>query len=164
MNPAATLARKYRALVELRHARAHTGETAARHTLLALARAYPGALRELDRTPLLLLEARRAACKRVLSGDDVEAPWMAWMCAYHEHLGVAFALKRAARAGGATPAEAAELAECVERLGGPTYARALLAPPGGRVVPVVLAQLASRFDVPRATLETALFGAPRPSR
>lgn len=94
------LARKYAALVDLRARREAGGGVAPRGELLALARAFPGALRELDTLPRDVIDARQADLQAALKGAP-HAPWIAWMIAYHATMRAALFVKarlsRAAR-------------------------------------------------------------------
>ena len=76
------LAHKYETLLAWRRAHAASGAHAERAELRALARAFPGALRELDSVPLEVIAARAAQLIAAAHGGD-RAPWMHWMVAYH---------------------------------------------------------------------------------
>lgn len=89
------LARKYETILALRDARAAGGGVASRAALQSLAAEFPGALRELDRLPRAVIEERLGALAAVVRGESGAAPWMDWMCAWHEHLRVALGQKRA---------------------------------------------------------------------
>ncbi len=78
----AALATKYRTLAELRHGRDAGGAVADRARLQALARAFPGALRELDLLALDEIERRAHA----LEADGPDEAWMEWVSAYHAAL------------------------------------------------------------------------------
>lgn len=65
---------------------------ASRGELLALARQFPGALRELDTLPHAEIEQRREALRAALRGDP-PAPWMTWMIAYHATMRAALFIK-----------------------------------------------------------------------
>jgi hypothetical protein len=145
---AAALARKYAALVELRHRRDQGGDASGGGALRALAVEFPGCLRELDTLGLRELE-RRADVARASTVDPSAAePWIEWIAAYHELMRTALALRDPARAG-AVVVDAA-------------FAAAVRSPPHGRIGVVVLRALAARFEVPAATISAALFPARRP--
>ena len=88
---AAALAEKYRRLLALRHAVGVGGrpDEAARAELRAIARQWPGALKELDSLETDELQRRAEAC---LADDP--APWVGWMARYHELMRAALALRR----------------------------------------------------------------------
>jgi hypothetical protein len=136
--PAATapdaLTRKYRALVALRTRRDGGGAPATRRELRALAREFPGCLRELDTLGPDEL-ARRAAAAAVAAAGGSREPWMDWIAAYHALM----ASELAARARGeAVPA------------------------PEGRLNVKVLRALGARFGVPAETIAATLFPPRRP--
>ncbi|HEX4459734.1 MAG TPA: hypothetical protein VIA18_17270, partial [Polyangia bacterium] len=85
------MAEKYTRLLALRRAVGVGGrpDDAARAELRAVARRWPGALRELDSLATDELERRAAACV----ADDA-APWVGWMARYHELMRAALALRR----------------------------------------------------------------------
>jgi hypothetical protein len=163
------LAIKYESLVRLRAGRDHDpngsnghsnghGESV-RDLLRALSRQFPGSLRELDTLGLLELQ-RRAKVARAAAAGGAREPWMAWILAFHRLTAAALLIKRdnAARRRGravnerASRMQAAELARFNLE---PPLVEALTHPPGGRLAPVVLGELARRFAVqPRALSET----------
>jgi hypothetical protein len=132
------LARKYRRLVELRTRRDGAGPAATRAELRALAAEFPGALRELDTLGAPELARRAAACGAALAGG-IQEPWMAWIDAFHALMRRALDL----RAADGAPAGAFE--------------RAVLEPPGGRMLPVVLEQVAATFGTPPEQVAATLF-------
>ena len=73
----AALARKYRALVELRARRDSGGSGAARAERRLLAAEFPGCLRELDTLGRAELERRAVACDAGAEADV--GPWAAWI-------------------------------------------------------------------------------------
>ena len=105
------LAEKYRALGELRRARARGEPVPERAVFRALAGEFPGALHELDNLPLEEIDRRLAVIAQIERGGPVE-PWMAWMQAYHALMRAALYMKiRVARAESLSSGEAAALAE-----------------------------------------------------
>ena len=78
----AALARKYDVLADLRQRREAGAGVAPRAELFALAREFPGALRELDTLPRAEIERRREALGAAIGGAP-PAPWMTWLVAYH---------------------------------------------------------------------------------
>jgi hypothetical protein len=120
----ARLRSKYVELLGLRDAHARGEEPPdLRARLRALAAAYPGALRELDRLPRAAIVARLAELEGCSAGAPL-APWMLACDRVHHWLRVGLAM----RAGGAGD----------ERL---------RRPPGGRLVPVVLALVADELGL-----------------
>jgi hypothetical protein len=121
------LARKYSTLAVLRAQRDGTDTTATRQTLRALSQDFPGCLRELD----ILGEAelrRRAEVTRAAAAGGPREPWMAWILSFHWRLAEALAKKRLA------PARTA----------------------GGRLAPLILAEVAAEFGVPVTTVTDTL--------
>lgn len=91
------LVRKYETILAFRDAHAAGGGVASKAALRAFAAEFPGALRELDRLPRAVIEDRLRALDAVVRGDCEAAPWMDWMCAWHEHLRAALVEKRVSR-------------------------------------------------------------------
>jgi hypothetical protein len=143
---ATTLAEKYRRLLALRHAVGVGArpDEAARAELRAVARQWPGALRELDSLQTDELERRAEACA---TGSD--AAWIGWMARYHELMRAALALRRGV----------------IERTVDEAFAKAVARPQHGRLNVVVFARLATEVGRPAAELWNTLFprpgGAPR---
>jgi len=156
---------KYQALHALRVTR-HA--IAPRAELAALAAAYPGALRELDRLPLPLIERRLASLRAVASGAAEMQRWMTLQSAYHGFMRAALRLRRALLSAGER--SFVDPAACLARI---AYVAAadepaperwdalalatIVSPPGGRLNPWVLAQVASACAVQPADIERALF-------
>jgi hypothetical protein len=140
------LARKYRRLVELRARRdgGGTGPATTRAELRAVAAEFPGALRELDTLGTAELRRRAQACAAAAAGGAGE-PWMAWIDRFHELM--RRALQARARDTGADPFE-----------------RAVLSPPGGRMLPVVVAAVAAAFGEPPDRVAATLFPSRRPPK
>jgi hypothetical protein len=129
------LVRKYETILALRDARAAGGGVASRAALRAFAGEFPGALRELDRLPRALIEERLDTLDAVVRCAVAAAPWVDWMCAWHEHLRAALAEKSALQS-----------------------AR----PGAARLTDRTLDALARRFNVERAVIRAALL--PYPDR
>ena len=132
------MAEKYARLLTLRHAVGVGGrpDEAARAELRAIARRWPGALRELDSLATDELERRAAACRAA----DV-ADWIGWMARYHELMRAALAIRRGEAAGAVDAA----------------FATAVARPQHGRLNVVVFAQLAAEVGRPAAELWNRLF-------
>jgi hypothetical protein len=165
------LAIKYESLVRLRAGRDEDANgtngtdngnghnQTARELLRELSRRFPGSLRELDTLGLLELQ-RRAKVARAAAAGGTREPWMAWILAFHRLTAAALLIKRdnAARRRGRAVNERAsrkQAAEVARFNLDPPLVAALIHPPGGRLAPVVLSELARRFAVqPRALAET----------
>jgi hypothetical protein len=132
------LAEKYRKMAALRAQLPADGppDAAARVKMKELAREFPGALRELDSLPTDEIEARRRALE---AGAD--EPWMRWMCRYHALMRAALQL----RAHGVAPDVDEE------------FARAVAAPPNGRLMVVVFDRIAAEEGLERGAIWDALF-------
>jgi hypothetical protein len=130
-----------------------------RDLLRELSRKFPGSLRELDTLGLLELQ-RRARVARAAAAGGAREPWMEWILAFHRLTAAALLIKRddAARRRGRPVNEGAsrQQAAAVARFTlDPPLVAELTRPPGGRLAPVVLRELARRFAVePRALSET----------
>jgi len=161
----AALLRKYRLLARWRRAKdlsvrpsADTAvasvdpvEVASPAAMRALAREFPGALRELDLLGAAELE-RRAACLQVVLEQDGPAceaegeRWIAWIAAYHALMQLALALRSPSPPAGPPPAIADD-----------AFLRDVQRPPGGRLSAAVLQALARLFQRPADELRTVLF-------
>jgi hypothetical protein len=151
------LARKYRALCDLRR-----GVLAPEPAVLrALAREFPGALRELECLPLEALDARLDATLGASAGGDVEE-WIFWMLAYHRRMRVVLAVKRRLGAlalhGGERSLAVVEQVwlELGERCE-PELVAAIARPPAGRLNRLVFELLEQELARPRGELEAILF-------
>ena len=142
---AAALARKYDRLVELRSRRDGAGPMASREELRALAAEFPGSLRELDTLGDAELRRRAASCALAVGGGPAQ-PWMAWIDRFHQ-------LMRQALAARANPGTEPD-----------DFERAVLSPPDGRMLPLVLAQVAREFDEPPEEVAATLFPSRRRAR
>jgi hypothetical protein len=157
------LARKYRALAELRRAQHRMSFSEVRAPLRELSREFPGSLRELDSLPLEEIERKGELLESAAHGAGFQ-PWMQWMHEYHLAMRAALAVKRRL-AGRRTPSDALafEIAGAVSvELGyrcDLEFVFAVAHPPQGRINPVVLRRLASMFDADPEALGRALFPA-----
>jgi hypothetical protein len=162
------LAAKYAALVVLRQARDHGDDPHPSETLRDLSTSFPGSLRELDTLGLTELRRRAATTLAAAQGAAPE-PWMAWILAFHRLLSAALLIKRAAgsRHGPtigqvtreALLGEASQLARMPVEL---HLFEAFVHPPGGRLAPLVLQEIALRFAVPLDEVVRTLFPSRRP--
>jgi hypothetical protein len=160
------LARKYRALGELRRARARGEAIPDKAVFRALAQEFPGALSELDNLPLDEIDRRGEALRAAHAGGPAER-WMPWMHRYHALMRAALYVKiRVARAPDLAEAEAESLATKATAHArvpvGPDFVRAVKAPPAGRLKPLVLERLSAAFGAPSGEIRDALF--PRRAR
>ncbi len=149
------LARKYRTLGAVRRDKLRTGEHTPRESMRALAREFPGSLRELDVLPLAELDSRATRLEAAARSGAAE-PWMLWMADFHALLRAALLIK--ARLHGARTVDATRALELARAAGvDAAFAAACAAPPGGRLQAVVLARLSSLHGLPEAALAAALF-------
>jgi hypothetical protein len=127
--------------------------------LRALAARFPGALRELDRSPIENLQARLAAVTSAIAGGPLPA-WAKATSRYHGWLRVALRLRReAARTESAAIAWAEAYAPVLP--GDPArldaeVLRLLIAPPDGRLVRVVCGLVASELGQTLEQLDAIL--------
>jgi hypothetical protein len=163
------LSRKYRTLSALRRERERDGTVGARSLLRALAREFPGALRELDTLPLDEIDRRVGVLDAAAEGSRPPEPWMAWMVAYHATMRTALSVKaRVARQpadSAATYGEVAALLSQKLRVSiDVTFVRAVANPPGGRLNRVVFEHLSAEFGVAADEMWQTLFPSRRPGR
>lgn len=151
------LARKYSALAEIRRATGASDTSALR----ALAREFPGVLRELECLPLDAIDERLEAVN--LAGDGAEPQlWISWMVVYHARMRLALAVKHrlgvdpivdGGRAARVALAVAAELGlECGEE-----FVERVAQPPRGRLNVLVFELMEVEFGRSAAEIEAALF-------
>ena len=169
VSPAAELIRglcdKYQALLALRVTRE---EVSPRAALAALAAAYPGALRELDRLPLQLIERRLASLRAVASGATGVERWMTLQIAYHGFMRAVLRLRRALLA--SNERSFADPGRCLQRLAYVAAAdepaperldaatlQMIVRPPRGRLNPWVIERVARDHAVQSSDIERALF-------
>jgi hypothetical protein len=155
--------------------RRRDGDEAAptRAEMRALAEAHPGALRELDTLGERELARRVEGVACATTGGPIE-PWMTWVLLMHRLLAAALFLKSersAGKAGRAEPppdsqgrARLRAQAEALAQVPLPdALVEALLSPPGGRVTPIVLAEVAARFHRPVEEVAAVLLPSRRQS-
>ena len=164
------LAAKYQALGELRRERARGAALPERAVFKALAREFPGCLKELDTLPLEEIDARAAALAEAAQGGPI-LDWMAWLAGYHALLRAALRIRirstrptrstRSTQSRTVDEARATILAEDAAAHSGaaidPAFVHAVMRPPGGRINPVVFARLAHLHGATAATIKRALF-------
>ena len=157
------LARKYRALSELRRAQHRMTFAEVRAPLRELSREFPGSLRELDSLPLEEIERKSELLEQAAHGASpgIE-PWMLWMHAYHLTMRAALAVKfRLAGRRAISDEVAFEIAvEVSDEVGyrcDLEFVFAVARPPEGRINPVVFRRLALMFGAEPESLGRALF-------
>ena len=162
------LSRKYHTLAKLRRARARGGAVADRATLRALAREFPGALRELDTVTLAEIDRRRRTLADAARGGPVET-WMKWMVAYHATMRAALVAKpRLAKSKSLSDKLLKTVQREVARRIGleieETFLLAIARPPQGRLNRAVFERLGQKFGVSADEIWNALFPARRAGR
>jgi hypothetical protein len=168
------VSRKYEALAALRRDYQREGKTGERSSLRALAREFPGVLRELDRLPLDQIEERAKLLAGAAEGLVSPEPWMAWMVAYHAAMRAALFVRAStapAQLGAKKPFDASaartiavKASESSGILVDNAFVCAVVRPPGGRLNRAVFDRLGHEFGVPPDELWEALFPARRPGR
>ncbi len=154
-----TLARKYRALEQLRGRRDRGAPAATRDELRALATEFPGCLRELDTLGPLEITRRARACDLAATGANAgNEPWMAWIWTYHLLMRAVLTQKlRDTRARAGTAATLSALRADTGMALSLKFARHALRPPEGRVGPVVLRALGELFAESPTKIAETLF-------
>ena len=153
---------KYEKLCDLRE-RQQT-DVAPRAELVALAAAFPGALRELDCLPWEELEHRANALRAVLDGRAQVERWMVLQIGYHGFMRAVLRIRRLIleqeRSAAPQPlAYSPALDEPpLERFDASALA-AIRKPPRGRLNPWVVAEVARDHAVTEACIENALWRA-----
>jgi hypothetical protein len=158
---------KYVAIRELRLAAAVDSSVAPRAKLAALARAFPGALRELDQLPMEFVEARLLAIDRALAAADEPEVWMRLQAGYHGFMRAVLRIRRLSRG------RALEIVDAKRELLALRYVpaadeppperfdlealRVIRRPPGGRLNPWVFDQVARDHGVSSELVHQALF-------
>ncbi len=154
------LADKYATLADLRRRHAEGEAPPTDGSLRKLARAFPGALRELDRLPLTEIDARERALRDAARGGPL-APWMAWLHGYHGSLRAALFLKaRQKRGAAAAPVPREELARLAsEHAGyvvGVELVDALFSHGRCKIISVALTHVAELHEVDAELVRAAL--------
>ncbi len=149
----AALLDKYRRMIALRRAElARSARDAI--AIRELATRYPGALRELDRAPLEILEARCASLERGPMPSWAEPTWT-----WHRQLRWALAVRRAAGAERDRERARAIFEGDAEALGfTPSELETLMNPPDGRLSRWLVRRLAGLRGASAVDLEALLFG------
>jgi hypothetical protein len=158
---------KYLVIRELRVAAAVDSAVAPRARLAALARAFPGALRELDQLPMEHVEARLLAIDRALAEADEPEVWMRLQAGYHGFMRAALRIRRLSRG------RPLEIVDAERELLALRYVpaadeppperfdvealRVIRRPPGGRLNPWVFNEVARDHGVSPELVHQALF-------
>jgi hypothetical protein len=128
------LREKYRRMLELRHELSGPPDATMRARLKALARDFPGALRELDTLPTDEIE------RRLQARDDED--WVRWMCRFHELMKTALRVR-------SVPDAAKEADEA--------FVQAVKSPAHGRLMVVVFDRISAEEGRERGEIWDALF-------
>jgi hypothetical protein len=162
------LEEKYAQVEALRRARERGEPIPERAVFKALAERFPGVLRELDVLSMDVVTMRRQQLALAMGGECVECvePWMAWMAAYHALMRVALWVKmRTAKQPDVTPQRMVFLMQGIEKEFGFDVEESFVAdvarPRTGRINAVVLARIATMFEVTEAEVRGGLFGTRR---
>ena len=161
------LLRKYQTLATLRREREQSGTLAPRTVLRALAREFPGALRELDTVSLDELDRKARALSETARGRSEPEPWMTWMAAYHATMRAALLVRARLIKRVPFDTENAVAAWVAERSTVPVdeaFVRAIARPPGGRLNRAVFERLGAQFAAAPDEIWETLFPARRPGR
>jgi len=160
------LARKYRALSELRRAQYRAARADVLGSLRRLAEEFPGSLRELDSLPLEEIE-QRVELLETAARIGIPERWMEWMYAYHLTMRAALGVKR--RLAGRRAIDevtALEIAGDVAVESGyrcdMEFVLSVASPPRGRINVLVFQRLGSMFGTDARTLHLTLFPERRP--
>jgi len=146
----------------MRRDRERDGSIAARAELRALAREFPGSLRELDTVHMEEIDRRARALIEAADGVVAVEAWMTWMSAYHATMRTALFVKaRVARA----PALSDDLARALAEIATAHFCQpiyiaficAVAAPPRGRLNALVFDRLGEKFGVPPEVIWQTLF-------
>lgn len=168
---------KYEEMLRLRvlHARARDDsdflEPDPRAAMAELARAFPGALREIDELPIEVIRARIDELAVAENDTSSIAPWMHAQARFHALARGALAVKRWLGARLLTPEVEASFAHALTAMGAgeredaaawSEQLAAIAKPPRGRLMELVHARLAAELGLDRTSAK-ALVLAPRSS-
>lgn len=81
-------------MLEMRRVHDSGVEHEPRDAMRGLAGEFPGALREIDELPVLMIARRIDQLTRVIDQRQPPEPWMLWMVDYHGYLRAALRIKR----------------------------------------------------------------------
>lgn len=167
MDAYAALRDKYAEMLRMRREDLETGGAHdPKHDMRALAKRFPGALREIDELPLEEIESRVAALDEVVAGRAEPPEWARYFLAYHGWMRAVLRIKRLCL--DCADAEAAlERARSTydpepdepsrERLCQPELIAAIVRPAGGRLNPWIFERIALAHGVAPAHVRDTLF-------
>jgi hypothetical protein len=145
---------RLRELHERARADADFVEPDPRAAMAALARAFPGALREIDELPIEVIRARIAELSSAEDDPSLVTPWMVAHARFHALARGALAAKRWLHGRPLTPELVATFARMVAALPEGDDAAAwagdlasIAKPPRGRLMDLVYARLALELDI-----------------
>ena len=160
----AALADKYRRMLRMRQEDAAGEADDPRSQMRELAERFPGALREIDELRLEVIEQRIEVLEAALRGDAELPEWAGWLCSYHGWMRAALRIKRLLAEHPAD--DPLELVGSLyqpavdepsrERLNADALA-AIAQPPGGRLNPWVLDQVALDHGADPQLIRLTLF-------
>jgi len=161
------LREKYREIKRLRDEHTSGSDADPKPRMKALAQRFPGALRELDELPMVLVELRLATLEAVVTGALPAPEWVKLQIGYHAVMRFALRIKRMARSerhdrvGAILRQLASERIEGCEGSHWLGIDRAeietILKPEGGRLNPWVYRRVANSHGVEPETVRRALF-------
>jgi hypothetical protein len=159
------LLRKYREILRLRRAPADEDP---KEAMAALAREFPGSLREADDLPMRELERRVEALEVIQRGTPPPETWMLAVSRYHRLTRGALAIKRWLRGRKLLDAGIeAELLAALSTLPFPEDTKlwrddlaAVARPPGGRLTRLVVERLGREMEMTVSEVRTLLFSLP----
>jgi hypothetical protein len=163
---------KYVEMLRLRVDDAAGSAADPRAAMAALARRFPGALREIDELPLDEIRARAEALQAAAAGLAKIEPWMAAMVLFHALTRGALAVKRwlAGRRDvdldttQAFALEVLELPHAADAMAWRADLARLASPPRGRVTDLVFERIARELGVSDDEARRLMFGVPRRER
>jgi hypothetical protein len=134
--------------------------------MVALARDFPGALREIDDLELDEIRRRILKLDAVLSGSGDREPWMGAVALFHRFMRGALSAKRwlagRKQIDGALEQEFAEAASTLEfpsdALVWAGHLAGVASPPGGHLTELVYSRMARALGITRAEAKRLVFG------
>jgi hypothetical protein len=159
------LLRKYREIVRLRQA---APDEDPKEAMAALAREFPGSLREADNLPMRELERRVEALEAMQGGTRLPETWMLAVSRYHRLTRGALVIKRWLKGRKVLDATITdELLGALSTLPFPGDTRlwsddlaAVARPPAGRLTHLVLERLGEELELTLSEVRTLLFSLP----
>ena len=162
---------KYREMLAMRleHDSGNEDEAAARARMAALARRFPGALREIDDLELGVIRDRIAGLDAALRGECAVEPWMDAMALFHALARGALRAKTwlagrktvDAAIASAYERYATDLATSGDALAWTDDLAQVATPPRGRLMDLVFARVAASLGTSEHEARRLVFGPPR---